>query len=173
MVLPNRMALSWISTNHDECLPAVYSLPSRLWDSTGTRDRPCRQKRKKRPGQAGSASVEFAAVLPLVAIAMLAVVQVSLIAWDQMRLAHAAREGARALAVFNDAGAVKDAVARAGDFDQNQLDVQIGPSQRPAGTPSSVTVLYRPPIVVPYIGRFVPEVTLRAIAWIRVERDPP
>lgn len=117
--------------------------------------------------------MEFAAVLPLVAVTMLTVVQVSLLVWDQMRVVHAAREGARVLAVTNEAGATKDAAVRAGDLEAERTTVDLGPPDRPAGTPSFVSIRYRPRIVVPYVGRFVPEFDVRAAAWIRVERDPP
>lgn len=128
---------------------------------------------KRQNRQRGAASIEFAAVLPLIAIAMLAVAQVALLAWDQLRVAHAAREGARVLATVNDAAAVKEAAIRAADLDDARTEVQIAPSSRPAGTASRVTVRYRPRIVVPMIGRYVPPVVLTASVWMRVEKDGP
>ena len=47
----------------------------------------------------GQATVEFALVLPLLAVLLLAVVQVGLVVRDQVLLTHAAREAARAVAV--------------------------------------------------------------------------
>ncbi|HVL88923.1 MAG TPA: TadE family protein [Actinomycetota bacterium] len=121
----------------------------------------------------GSASVEFSVVAPLVAIAMLVVVQVSLLAWDQMRVAHAAREGARALALANDASAAEEAALEAGRLERERAGIEIAPEARPAGTAARVTVVYRPRMLVPFVGRYAPEVTLNATVWMRVERDPP
>ena len=104
---------------------------------------------------------------------MLAVVQVSLLVWDQMRVAHAAREGARILAVTNDPDQAQQAALRAGDLDSSRATIVIDPADRPAGTPSRVTIRYRPGVIVPYVGRFAPEVMLTAVVWIRVERDVP
>jgi len=167
------MLLPGISTNHDECLPAVYSPSAALTQTVGKRRHGFPAKRNNLPGQRGSASVEFATVLPLVAIAMLAVVQISLLAWDQMRVAHAAREGARMLALANDVAAVKEAALQAGALDGERTTIEVAPDSRPAGTPSRVTIRYRPRIVVPLIGRYVPEVTITATVWMRVERDGP
>jgi Flp pilus assembly protein TadG len=120
----------------------------------------------------GSASAEFAAVLPLVAISLLLVAQVSLLVWDQLRITHAAREGARELSVTNDDGRAREAALRAGDLDAERTSVEVEPAERPAGTPVRVTVRYRPAVVVPLVARFVPEVELSASASMRVERDP-
>lgn len=104
---------------------------------------------------------------------MLAVAQVSLLAWDQMRLGHATREAARTLALVNDPAAVKEAATHAGRFDDDRVTIEIAPDSRPAGTTSRVTVRYRPRVLVPFIGRYVPDITLTATVWMRVERDGP
>lgn len=111
-------------------------------------------------------------VLPLVAIALLLVAQVSLLVWDQLRITHAAREGARELSVSNDDERAVQAALRAGDLDAERTSVEVEPAERPAGTPALVRVRYRPAVVVPLVARFVPEVTLAAAASMRVERDP-
>lgn len=112
-------------------------------------------------------------MLPLVAISMLAVVQVSLLVWDQLRVAHAAREGARVLALTNEPTEAADAALRAANLDPGLASVEIAPDDRPIGTPSRVTVRYRSRVVVPFMGRFAAEFTLEATVWMRVERDPP
>jgi Flp pilus assembly protein TadG len=120
----------------------------------------------------GSVSAEFAVVLPLVAISLLLVAQVSLLVWDQLRITHAAREGARELAVGNDDERAREAALRAGDLDSERTSIEVEPAERPAGTPARVTVRYRPAVVVPMVARFVPEVELTASASMRMERDP-
>lgn len=50
----------------------------------------------------GSAAVEFALVLPLVLLALLAAVEVVVVARTQLEVGHAAREGARQAATVPD-----------------------------------------------------------------------
>lgn len=52
----------------------------------------------------GQATVEFALALPLLAVLLLAVVQVGLVVRDQVVLVHAAREAARAVAIRETSG---------------------------------------------------------------------
>jgi Flp pilus assembly protein TadG len=125
-------------------------------------------------GERGTASVEFAAVLPLVLISLLLVVQVALVVAEQLIVQHAAREGAREAAVWNDDARARDAAIRAGNLESDRADVTVTPSDRPVGSPVLVTVRYRVPLVVPYVTRFLPtEVTLTASSEYRVEREPP
>lgn len=121
----------------------------------------------------GSASVEFAAVLPLALIALLLVVQVALVVAEQLVVQHAAREGAREAAVWNDDARARNAALRAGNLDADRAEIEVVPSERPVGTPVRVTIRYRVPLVVPYVSRFLPsETTLTASAEYRVEREP-
>lgn len=72
--------------------------------------------RSRRGGRRGQATVELVLVLPVVALVLLAVVQVALVARHQLVLDHAAREGARVAAVGVPAGDVVARVRRvAGD----------------------------------------------------------
>lgn len=125
-----------------------------------------------RPQERGAASVEFAAVLPLVLIALLLVVQVALIVAEQLVVQHAAREGAREAAVWNDDARARDAVVRTGNLDPDRTEVDVTPPDRAVGSPVTVTVRYRVPLVVPYVSRFLPsDVTLTASSVYRVERE--
>ncbi len=125
-----------------------------------------------RPQERGAASVEFAAVLPLVLIALLLVVQVALVVAEQLVVQHAAREGAREAAVWNDDARARDAAIRAGNLNGDRTAVDVSPSEREIGAPVTVTVRYRVPLVVPYVARFLPEeVTLTATSVYRVERE--
>jgi Flp pilus assembly protein TadG len=116
--------------------------------------------------------VEFAAVLPLALVAMLLIVQVALLVSQQLRVAHAAREGARQAAVWNDDARAREAALRAGALDPDRTEVDVSPAERPVGSPVRVTVRYRPAVVVPLVGRFVPEAVLSASVEMRVEREP-
>jgi uncharacterized membrane protein len=125
-----------------------------------------------RPKERGAASVEFAAVLPLVLIALLLVVQVALVVAEQLVVQHAAREGAREAAVWNDDARARDAAIRAGNLDSDRTEIDVTPADRPVGAPVTVTVRYRVPLVVPYVARFLPaDVTLTASSVYRVERE--
>ncbi len=111
-------------------------------------------------------------MLPLAVVALLLVVQVALVVAEQLVVQHAAREGAREAAVWNEDGRARDAALRAGNLDAERAEVEVTPSEREVGTPVRVTVRYRVPLVVPYVSRFLPgEVTLQASAVYRVERE--
>jgi Flp pilus assembly protein TadG len=114
----------------------------------------------------GSVSVEFAAVLPLVAVSLLLVAQIGLLVSEQLVVQHAAREGAREAAVWNDDG-------RAGNLDPARTTITISPEQRDVGTPVRVEVRYTP-VQMPVVGRFMPaSTTLHAAVEMRTERAPP
>lgn len=135
--------------------------------------RPRRPTRTSVRRQRGSASVEFAVVLPLALVAMLLVVQVALVVAQQLVVQHAAREGAREAAVWNDDARAREAVIRAGDLDPDRTEIEVTPADRPVGAPVRVFVRYRAPLVVPYVARFLPaETTLSASVEYRVEREP-
>ena len=122
--------------------------------------------------QRGSASVEFALVLPLAVVALLLVVQVTLVVAEQLVIQHAAREGAREAAVWNDDARARDGAIRAGNLDSERAEIEVTPSEREVGSPVNVTVRYRVPLVVPYVARFLPsEVMLFASSVYRVERE--
>ena len=105
-------------------------------------------------------------------IALLLVVQVALVVAQQLIVQHAAREGAREAAVWNDDAKARDAAIRTGDLDPARTQVEVTPSERAVGTPVRVTVRYRIGLVVPYVARFLPaEVTLNASSEYRVERE--
>ena len=110
-----------------------------------------------RPRHHGAASVEFAIVLPLVVVSLLLLVQVALLVAFQLDVTHAAREGARAAAIWNDDARARDAALRSGVLDASRTDVIVEPASRAVGDPVRVTVRYHPPIVVPFVGRFVPD----------------
>jgi Flp pilus assembly protein TadG len=121
----------------------------------------------------GSVSVEFAAVLPLVAVSLLLVAQIGLLVSEQLAVQHAPREGAREAAVWNDDTRARDAVLRAGNLDPARTTIVITPAQRDVGTPVRVDVRYTP-VEMPVVGRFMPaSTTLHATVEMRTERAPP
>jgi Flp pilus assembly protein TadG len=121
----------------------------------------------------GAASVEFAIVLPVVVVALLLLVQVALLVSWQLDVAHAAREGARALAVTNDDAQARKTALAAGQLDSSRTEVAVSPlpSGRGVGDLVTVTVQYRPQIVMPYITDFLPSgIVLSASVAERLEK---
>lgn len=125
----------------------------------------------------GQAATELALVLPLLVLLLLAVVQVTLVARDQVLVVHAAREGAREAAVDPRPVAVRRAVRRAAA--NTDAEAGSGLKVRRLGTEISQTggapvivtvrVVYRAPTDVPLIGPLLPDIEVRAKASMRQE----
>ena len=124
-----------------------------------------RRRRSLRGGQHGQATVEFAFVLPLVVLALLAVVQVGLVVRDQLGVVHAAREAARAASVDPDPGRA----VRAAHRTLPGADVQVG-SRPKLGGEISVTVHYTSVTDLPLVGVLFPDPDLHATSVMRVEK---
>jgi Flp pilus assembly protein TadG len=116
-------------------------------------------------GARGQATVEFALVLPVVVMALMAVLQVAFVVRDHVQVVHAAREGARAASVDPDPGAA----VRAAHRTLPRADVSVG--ARPAiGEPITVTVVYVSKTDLPLVGALFPDPTLEARVVMRVEK---
>jgi hypothetical protein len=122
--------------------------------------------------QRGSAAVEFALVLPLVMVMVLALLQVGLLVKDQLVLVGAARAGAREAAVSRDDGRARDAaVSAAVTLRAENVGVNVR-RHGGVGTAVVVTVLYRASAVVPFVEWLFPStVELRAMATMRQETE--
>jgi len=122
-----------------------------------------------RAGEAGQATVELALCLPLLALMLGALVELSLLASDQVRLWHAAREAARAAAVEPDATAAEVAAEQVG---LAGIVVSVTPAAvfRVRGEPVTATVTYRPPGHVPLLSEAVSRLELQAQAVMRIEQ---
>ena len=120
---------------------------------------------RRRHGDRGQAALELALCLPILALLLLALVQVAVVVRDQVAVVHAAREGARAAAVTGAGPAGGVAAARgAARLDPGRLDVDAS-----KGDSVRVSVRYRSPTDVPLVGRLIGDVTLRATAVMRSE----
>jgi Flp pilus assembly protein TadG len=127
-------------------------------------------KTGRRGNGSGSASVEFALVLPLLLVVGLALLQVGLLAKDQLVLQEAARAGARQAAVSHDEGSVREAtLAAAATLDRARIGVSIERAPSSDG-PVTVTVTYAAPIAIPLVRWLFPsQVRLSARATMRQE----
>lgn len=126
-------------------------------------------RRRSRRGDGGQATVELALVLPLVALLLVALVQVAVVARDQVLVAHAAREAVRAAAVDDDVDAVRRAAEQAGPLAADGLDVEVT-GRDGVGSRVRVVVRYTRPTRLPVVGQALDDVTLTASATMRVER---
>lgn len=119
----------------------------------------------------GQAATELALVLPLVMLLLLAVVQVALVARDQILVVHAARAAAREAAVDSRPLSIRATAVRASGLKAASLRTE---SRADGGFPDMITVRvhYRSPTDVMLIGPLLPEIPLGAKAAIRAESGP-
>ena len=127
-----------------------------------------RSGRDRHPGDRGQGTVEFALLLPVLLVLVLAVLQVGLVVRSQVQTTHAAREAARVVAVTGDADLAAGAAARAGGLDPSRLSVEVsGVAVR--GGVITVSVSYRAPTEVALVGAAIDDVTLTGEASMLVE----
>ena len=126
--------------------------------------------RADRVRERGSAAVEFALVLPILLILLLALVQVGVIARDALVLTQASRAGAREAAVQGSSEAVTDSVeAAAAGLDPERLSVDVTWSGA-RGSPVTVAVAYETPVASLLAGWLFPgSVSLHSSATMRQE----
>lgn len=113
----------------------------------------------------GQVAVELALVLPLVAVLVLALLQVAVLGRDAVVVTHAAREAARAAAVDPRDDVARRAARDAGTLDPTRLTVRFSR----AGDRVVVEVAYRDATALPLVGRFLGDVTLTARSTMRAE----
>ena len=112
--------------------------------------------------------VEFALVLPVVILVLLAVVELTAVARTQLELVHAAREGARTAATVTDPARAVEAVRQALD-PEVAARVRVSVS-RPAAVGAAAEVgVVLPHRVAAFLLGGLP-VELRARSVMRVER---
>jgi Flp pilus assembly protein TadG len=122
------------------------------------------------PSDHGSATVEFALVLPLVFVVVLGLVQVGLVVRDRLLVEAAARAGARAAAIQDDPDAIgQAAMAAAPGLDPARAQVSVARAGS-RGDPVTVHIAYDDPFRVPLVAWLLGSgVTLTADAGARQE----
>lgn len=110
--------------------------------------------------------MEVALALPVLVLGLLLVVQAGTVVAGYVATVHAAREGARAVAVDGRPGVAEAAVAGAG---RRRCRTAV---DRPASPGATLRVVVTCPLAtdVAVVGPLVPTVTVRAEAAMRVER---
>jgi Flp pilus assembly protein TadG len=130
---------------------------------------PWRSRVPDRP-ERGSAVVEFALLMPIVLLVLLAVVQVGVLGRDRLVLEQAARAGARIAAVDASDTAAEDAVrAAASALDGERLSVSVE-REGARGSAVRVTVRYEAATASLLAGWLLPaSVDLSTTATMRQE----
>jgi len=119
--------------------------------------------------QRGQATIELALLLPVVTLFAWALVEIGMVATDNVRLWHAAREAARVGVVDPDPTAIREAAERSG-LDPIVLSVRPGAEGRIQGEPLTVTLSYRPTSSAPLIGKLFEAIVMTAEATMRIEQ---
>ena len=123
-----------------------------------------------RAGERGSSVVEFALLLPILLLVLLALVQVGVLARDSLLLTQASRAGAREAAVQPSIDAVEQAVRDAATgLETDRLSVDVAWNGL-RGSPVTVSVEYEAPVATALGGWLLPaSVSLSASATMRQE----
>ena len=121
--------------------------------------------RESGPAEVGQATVETALLLPVIALVLMAVIQIGLVVHARVMVTHAAREGARVAAVDGGDADVREAVIASGGLAPSRLSVStMGSAER-----VTVIVRYDAPTNVPLIGPLIGDVELVGEATMRRE----
>ncbi|MHB8894350.1 MAG: TadE family protein [Candidatus Geothermincolia bacterium] len=118
------------------------------------------------------AAVELAMVLPVLLLITVAVCQLALALNCYIVITSAGRDGARCAAATNDrAAGEKATLASASGLPGERPSVEITfPEGREKGSPVSVSVSYRMPLLLPGLDKVVPRPLFKASASMALER---
>ena len=119
----------------------------------------------ERLNQRGQSTVELALLLPVLALLMLALIQVGLLVRVRVMVTHAAREAVREAAVGGDDDDVRRAAAAAADLDPRRIAVGVSR----AGERVTVNIRYDDPTDVPIVGALLGDARFEARAAMRLE----
>jgi Flp pilus assembly protein TadG len=118
--------------------------------------------------EGGQSAVELVLALPVLVVLLLGLVQVGLVARDQLLLTSAAREAAREAAVAADPDAARRGALAGARLAPDRLDVRTSGRGGP-GSRVTATLVYRSATDVPLVGAMVGDVRLTASVTMRVE----
>jgi Flp pilus assembly protein TadG len=133
-------------------------------------DRPSLKVLQKARSDRGQTLVEFALTLPILALFLVAIVELGLVLNTYVEVTHAARVGARKASVLrSDEGGITKAITSAREstssVDKTKLDVFVTPRPWPKGSPVEVRVTY--PVSIDILGFVVKSGELEAEATAR------
>jgi Flp pilus assembly protein TadG len=123
---------------------------------------PPTDRRAVRRNERGAAAVEFALVLPLLVLLFVGIAEMGRLYYLQATLSGAAREGARVMALQNDAGAARAAVqTAAGTVALSDSQIAVFPatgsclSTTAAATQATISITLTTPLVTSMFGASV------------------
>jgi len=114
---------------------------------------------KQRSSERGAAAVEFALILPVLLLMVLGMLEFSRAYNTQISLSGAAREGARVMAIHDDADmAVEAAIAAAPSVNPavTSGDITIAPASCTAGQQIEFSIDYDLPLMTGFFGVTLP-----------------
>lgn len=114
-----------------------------------------RSRRRER----GAAAVEFALVLPVLLLLVLGLVEFSRVYNIQISLSNAAREGARTMAIHDDAGQARTAAIAAAPSITPAVaagQIAVTPASCAAGGTVDVTIRYDVDLMTGFFGATLP-----------------
>jgi Flp pilus assembly protein TadG len=118
----------------------------------------------------GQSLVEFALVVPLLALLLFGIIDFGRIFHVYLTLDHAGREAARAASIGKDDTTVKStAVNDATSIGLTSGRVDVSPGTRTSGTDVTITITYPIDFLTPIIGDIVGPITLTDTTVMRVE----
>jgi Flp pilus assembly protein TadG len=118
----------------------------------------------------GQSLVEFALVVPLLALLLFGIIDFGRIFHVYLTLDHAGREAARAASIGKDDTTVKStAVNDATSIGLTSGRVDVSPGTRTSGTDVTITITYPIDFLTPIIGDIVGSITLTDTTVMRVE----
>ena len=123
---------------------------------------------RRRAGSEGQATVEFALLLPVAALLLLAFVQLGVVVHDRVMVTHAAREGVRVAAVGGTDDEVRRAVEQSSGLTPARLEVRV----ERAGRVVTVSVTYVVATEIPLVGVLVDDAVMSAQARMQTEAPP-
>ena len=115
------------------------------------------------PPDRGQSTVEFALVLPLLAVVILGSLQITVILVRRVELVHVVRDAARAASVAADSQGAAERSVAGSSLPDVQVDV------RDVGTHLAVTGRLLVPTDVPLIGELLPDLTLDETLTIAID----
>jgi hypothetical protein len=107
--------------------------------------------------------------LPVVVLIIAAIIELALVAGDQLRLWHAARESARLAIVDSDPAATR-AAAESHGFESVVTSIEPDRASRRQGEPLTVSLTYERPTGIPGVGPLFGGIELQASATMRIEQ---
>ncbi len=122
--------------------------------------------------QKGQALVEFALILPILLLVVMAILQFGLMLNSYLTIENASREGARAGIIGSSDDEIEQLIiSTSPNLDPSKLTVSITPKEeyRKSGDTLTVIVSYNYELVVPIISSIVENAVLNGQTSMRVE----